>query len=240
MRALVSAGGQAEAFAHVSFGGEAPGRVRGRGHRRLRRRAERAAGRVAHGGARLRQARRAHDPRLRSARCHGRTLGRRDRPPLLRALLPDAARDRRHRVLVDRRLRLARRPAARGRAGHAMRARRGRPPRAHREGRRPPARRGGQRALPQLARRRRDPAHGHAGGRAARDGAAQPARAARPQPDRPRSPGRRLAERDLACRARPVRPLARHAARPLASAQRHARRVAARRRRARLPAGPPP
>ena len=81
---------------------------------------------------------------------------------------------------------------------------------------------------------------GDACGRAARDCAAQPARAPRAQPDRPRAPGRRVAERDLARRARPVRPLARHAARPLGSAQRHARRVAARRRRARLPAGPPP
>ena len=59
------------------------------------------------------------------------------------------------------------------------------------------------------------------------------------QPDRPRAPGRRVAECDLARRARPVRPLARHAARPLGAPQRHARRAAARRRRARLPAGAP-
>ena len=73
----------------------------------------------------------------------------------------------------------------------------------------------------------------------ARGRAAQPARAPESQPDRPRAPGRRVAECDLARRARSVRPLARHAPRPLGTPQRHARRAAARRRRARLPAGAP-
>ena len=148
VRALVSAGGQAEAFAHVALerrGGAAPdGGSTSSTPRRTAR--ARGPGELLVGRARLRAARRAHDPRLRPARRHGRALGRRDRPPLLRALLPDAARDRRHRVLVDRGLRRARGAAARGRGDHAVRARGRRPPRAHRQGRRAPAGRRGQRA----------------------------------------------------------------------------------------------
>ena len=200
-------------------------------HRRPTR-AARPARRPAAGGAGVRPRPRAQRAAVRRARPDGRAVGCRDHAAVLRAVLPAAARARRGRVL-DRvpfaRSRDA--PQRRGRH-HAVRARARRPPAARRQGRRAHAgHRGNGVRLPRrhvVARRARHVAPG-------RRPEGRP-RGARPVADGAGARRRRLAERDLARRARAVGPVARHARRPGRPPRRVARRPPARVRRAGLPA----
>ena len=157
---------------------------------------------------------------------------------VLRPLLPDAARARGDRLLVDERARDAGVAAGHGQRGHAVRASRRRAQRARAQGR--GARRQRPRLGAALARRGR-PARALAArdrrprGRLAARGAAR----ARAQPARPRRPRGRDRERDLTGRARRARALAGDAGAAERGARGDDRRPGPRRGARQLPDRPP-
>ena len=175
---------------------------------------------------------------VRVAQQHGALLGPDGDARVLRTLLPDAARARGDRLLVDERARDAGVVAEHGQRGHAVRAPRRRAQRARAQGR--GARRQRPRIGVALARRGRPSRAVAARDRRPRGRVtARGATGARAQPARPRRPRGRDRERDLAGRARRTRPLTGHAGAAERGARGDDRRPGPRRGARQLPDRPP-